>query len=133
MSSNESYLSGSEQKLYSFNQAREEANSRLGMSLSLETFGELMGLSSVRPAFVTAAEKASGLYSDANITQFCEELRNPETPVKMKKKGRPGKDEKTMTAAQWQEYMELKAAAEAAKKAAAEAEAAAAEIKSAAE
>lgn len=121
MSSNESYLSGSEQKLFSFNQAREEANTRLGMSLSLETFGELMGLSSVRPAFVTAAEKASGLYTNENIQQFCDELRNPETPVKMKKKGRPGKDEVQMTKAQWDEYQRLLAEKKAREAVAAEA------------
>lgn len=115
MSANETFLTGSEVKLYTFNQARAEANKRMGTSLSLKCFGELLTLSSVRPAFCSASEETSGMYDDAQISRFCEEYQDPTSPVKQKAKGRPAQNVQ-MTTAQYEEYMALKAAQEAATK-----------------
>ena len=113
MSANETFLTGSETKLYTFNQARAEANRRMGTALSLKCFGELLTLSSVRPAFCSASEETSGMYDDAQISRFCEEYQDPTSPVKQKAKGRPVQNV-TMTKEQWEEYEALRAARDAA-------------------
>ena len=113
MSANEKFLKGNEQALYTFNQARELANRTMGTKLSLVSFGELLGLSSVRPACVTAAAEPSGLYTEAQVAQFCVEFEDPASPVKQKAKGRPAQSVK-LTAAEYAEYEALRAAARAA-------------------
>lgn len=113
MSANEKFLKGNEQALYTFNQARELANRTMGTKLSLASFGELLGLSSVRPACVTAAAEPSGLYTSEQVHKFCEEFADPASPVKQKAKGRPAQSVK-LTAAEYAEYEALRAAARAA-------------------
>lgn len=117
MSANEKFLQGNEQALYTFNQARELANRTMGTKLSLASFGELLGLSTVRPACVTAAAEPSGLYTAEQIEEFCEEFEDPKSPVKQKAKGRPATTKK-LTAAEYAEYEALRAAAHAAEAAA---------------
>lgn len=113
MSANEKFLTGAENKLFTFNQARERANDIMGTKLSLASFGELLGLSSVRPACVTAAAEPSGLYTPEQVAQFCVEFEDPKSPVKQKAKGRPATTKK-LTAAEYAEYEALRAAARAA-------------------
>ena len=112
MSANEKFLTGAENKLFTFNQARERANNIMGTKLSLASFGELLGLSSVRPACVTAAAEPSGLYTAEQVAQFCVEFEDPKSTVKQKAKGRPAQSVK-LTAAEYAEYEALRAAARA--------------------
>ena len=102
-SKNETYLTGNEKILFTFNQARDEVNLRMGKSFSLQTFGMLMGKSSVRPAYIGAAEVTSGLYSDNDLQQFIDEYS-----AGTMREGREKKEKVTISAAEYEELLRAK-------------------------
>lgn len=82
----ESFLSGNEMKLYSFNQARDEINRRLGEAFSLGTFAEFLNKSGVRPQFISASKVGTGLYSEANLDALQAKIEAGEVAKKRRKR-----------------------------------------------
>ena len=87
MATNESMmLTGTETRLYTYNQLYKALNDRTGHKYALSTFARFLSESGVRPCFVTASKEPSGLYSDADLDRIVGEIESGSLSLRRREK-----------------------------------------------
>ena len=79
-------LTGNEDRLFTFNQMRNEVNTRLNRSFALKTVSSMMARSGITPLFQTASSEATGLYSEGQLDSLCSKIEEGTIGYKRVKK-----------------------------------------------